>query len=496
MLTLLESNSSLAVGVVLLALALAARATARASQLRQDVGGATGLLLAHLALRGLGAVLPPAAPAALAKGVNVAWELALAFGAIRIGVSLALWAVRLRKRQTPKILRDVIDIGLYALVAVNILKGELAFDLTGLLATSAVLSLVLGLALQETLGNLFAGLSLQLERPFQVGDLVTIGPHTGVVVQVGWRSARVMTRGRKVVTLPNNLVAKEAVVNFTRGGEPIGLDHNLHLSYDVAPNEVKDAILDVLSQVPGVLPEPPAAVHCVAFEESAVRYQVRVFVADPDAIELVRDALFTRLWYRLRREGMEAPYPQRILNVRQGAEAGRPAAGARAGVDVAGLLHEVDLFAPFDAAALARLREGVVLRHFGRGETVLQEGEQGYTFYIVARGSVSVRAARSGAEVTRLERGQYFGEMSLLTGEPRSATVVAASDVLLLEMDRPLFAALFRAHPDLARQLSALLAHRRSQLRAVATAGGQVPDAVSEAHGILTRLRQIFTFGD
>lgn len=491
MLTFLESNFSLALGSLLVVVVTGLRAAVKEPGLRRDLGGALMLLVAHLVLRGLDALLPPTTLPTFEKLVTVAWMLALAWGVIRAGVGLALFFMRLRSRATPKILRDVIDVTLYALVAFPVLKAELAFDLTGVLATSAVVSVVLGLALQETLSNLFAGLSLQVEEPFEVGDLVTIGGHTGVVIQVGWRAMRIQTAGRKVVTLPNNLVAKEAVLNFTRGGQPIGLDHTVGLSYELPPNLVRDAVLEVLREIPGVLPDPEPTVRPVAFDELSVRYQVRFFVPDTDSIDPARDALFTRLWYRLQREGVDLPYPQRTVQVRQ-APAPTPTRLTRA--DIRAVLQEVDLFAPLSEAALEQLCAGVAVRHFGRGETVLREGEQGRTFYIVARGAVSVRAARSGAEVSRLERGQYFGEMSLLTGAPRSATVVASDDVELLEMDRSLFAALFQAHPDLARLLSAILAQRRSQLRAVATAGSAVAavDAAPEAHHIFARLRQIF----
>jgi len=132
----------------------------------------------------------------------------------------------------------------------------------------------------------------------------------------------------------------------------------------------------------------------------------------------------------------------------------------------------------------------MVPRRFGHGERIIEQGAPGQTFYVVASGTVSILTGR-GVEVTRLGRGQYFGEMSLLTGEPRSATVVAAEDAVLFELDRPTFAQLFDEQPALAGLLSEALAHRRGQLRAVAEAGGNVVE-VREANWILDRLRSIF----
>jgi CRP-like cAMP-binding protein len=136
-----------------------------------------------------------------------------------------------------------------------------------------------------------------------------------------------------------------------------------------------------------------------------------------------------------------------------------------------------------------RLRQEMVPRRFGKGEHIIEQGEKGNTFYLVGRGELSVRTG--GVEVSRLSRGNYFGEMSLLTGEPRTATVVALTDVVLLELGRPVFARLFEEHPELAPKLSGMLAHRRMQLEAAMTASGEtVP--ISEEIDILDRLKSIF----
>ena len=169
---------------------------------------------------------------------------------------------------------------LYGLAALPILQTQLNLDLSGLLATSAVLSVVIGLALQETLGNLFAGLSLQLERPYQVGDFIRIKDHTGRVVQIGWRATRILTTRRESITLPNSMVAKELVKNFSYGYEPMGIDIELGLSYEAPPNQVKAAVLDVMKEVPTLLQEPKPQCRTWAYGESSIRYQLRFWVAD------------------------------------------------------------------------------------------------------------------------------------------------------------------------------------------------------------------------
>lgn len=187
MLNFLEGHLPLLAGSILTVLLLGIQRTTRDPDLRDDLRGAVRMLLAFLVLRLVSRLLPEAStPEGLRKFVNVGWMLTFAYGVIRAAVAFTLKLARMRSPvSTPKILRDVIDFTLYALATVPILQSQLALDLAGLVASTAVLTVVIGLALQETLGNLFAGLSLQLDRPFEVGDFIRIGEHTGRVVQIG-----------------------------------------------------------------------------------------------------------------------------------------------------------------------------------------------------------------------------------------------------------------------------------------------------------------------
>ena len=489
LLPFLQSNLSLVVGALLLVLLFGVRSASDDKDFRRDLRGAFRFLSAFLILRvAAWAMETEAAPASLVQLARVGWMLTFTFGVIRACVALALKAVRLRSPvATPKILRDVVGFVLYGLASLPILQTQLNLDLRGLLATSAVLSVVIGLALQETLGNLFAGLSLQLERPYQVGDFIRIKEHTGRVVQIGWRATRIITTRREHITLPNSMVAKEIVKNFSFGYEPVAVDIELGLSYEAPPNQVKAAVLDVLTEVATVIREPAPQCRTWAYDASSIRYQIRYWVADFAQADSTMEEVYTRLWYRLRRENIEIPYPQNVVHLRN-EPAAKPEFSAETVME---LLRAVDLFTLLMPDELDRLRKELVARRFGKNERVIEEGEEGRTFYLVVSGEVSVRTQK-GQEVTRLGRGNYFGEMSLLTGEPRAATVVAVQDAVLLELDRPAFARMFVTHPGLARQLSALLAQRRTQLRAVAEAGGTSADPVPEAGRILGRLRQIF----
>jgi CRP-like cAMP-binding protein len=283
------------------------------------------------------------------------------------------------------------------------------------------------------------------------------------------------------------MVAKEVVRNFSYGYEPVAIDIYVSLTYDTPPNQVKMTVLDVLREIPTIVQEPAPMCRTWAYDESAIRYQIRYWVTDFGHADNAMEEVYTRLWYRLRREGIDMALPRRVVHMRGEATA-RPEFSSDTVLE---LLRAVDLFTLISEEELEQLRGKLVARRFGKNERIIQEGEEGHTFYLVASGEVSVRTGK-GQEVTRLKRGSYFGEMSLLTGEPRAATVMAVEDSVLLELGRPAFAHMFVSNPGLARQLSALLAQRRTQLRAVAEAGGAALDPMPEAGRILGRLRQIF----
>lgn len=478
----LSGNLALVLGALALILTFAIRRFARNEAFKRDLFGAVTLFAVYLVLRLSGHWLEPLVPTDWHPFLRVTWMLAFAFGAVRLVVALAL-AVRRRFRPGPsaKIQRDVVDFLLYVVCAIPILKTQLKIDVTTLLGTSAVVSLVLGFALQDTLGNLFAGISLQLERPFDVGDFIRVGPHEGRVVQIAWRSTRLETVRRELVTVPNSQVAKDHLVSFSGSGG-VAFELQIGAAYAAPPNLVKSEILETLRESPLVLDEPAPWVRVQSFDDNAVHYLVRVYLEDYASLPHARDEVLSRLWYRFARAGIEIPFPQRVVHLRQGEPA--PARVA------AELLGRLELFAPFSPPELEAIARAAVERRFGVGEAIVTEGREGSTFFVVVAGRVSVRLA-IGKEIAVLGRGQGFGEMSLLTGEPRAASVVALEDSTLLELDRQVFAQHFAEHPDRAAQLAELLEQRRGELDLATRAGGLGSAPAREAR-MLDRLREIF----
>jgi small-conductance mechanosensitive channel len=289
LLQLLQSHALLAACAGLVVSLVGLQALSSDTQFRKDLRGSATLFLAYLVLRTVDIYEGERLPDGLHKTLELAWMLALVFGFIRLTVALVLKVVRSRSRPAPKILRDVLDVTLYVVATLVVVQREFDLNLSSLLAGSAIISVVIGLALQETLGNLFAGLAIQLERPFQVGDTIAVGEQVfGRIVQIGWRATRVENKRREIISLPNTTFSKQGVRNFSRG-DSVGVDTFIGLSYETPPNRVKGIIRQTLAEVPLILAEPWAKVRVVAYEESHIKYRVRFYVADIRRASSVRD---------------------------------------------------------------------------------------------------------------------------------------------------------------------------------------------------------------
>ncbi|MDP2269865.1 MAG: mechanosensitive ion channel family protein [Archangium sp.] len=481
--TFLQGNLALVLGVIAFIGAFLTTRLTQDERFKADTIGAVRWLGLFIVLRLNTFWLEETLPDEWHEYPHTAWMLALAFGVARFCVSFALWLrSRFSSRVTAKIHRDVLDFVIYVVIAIPILKTQLKLDVTTMLGTSAVLSLVLGFALQDTLGNLFSGLSLQLESPFEVGDFIRVGEQEGRVVQIAWRSTRIETLLHEAITLPNSLIAKEKVTNYTRGGLPMAIDLEFGASYSAPPNFVKAEVMEALRESPLVLNDPAPWVGVSNFGESSITYKARIFLSDYAAVPHVTDEVMGRLWYRFGRTGIEIPFPQQVVHFRTEAK-------NKADPDLE-LLSNHPLFQPFPVEEAVGLSRSALERKFGVGEEIITEGRSGSSFYVVVSGKLSVRVGTPPKEIAVFERGAAFGEMSLLTGEPRTATVVAMEDCTLLELGREVFARHLEAHPERLAQLASMIEERKAGLAAafMANNAGKAP-VPGKA---LDRLREIF----
>src|SRR4051812_30802650 len=411
----------------------------------------------------------------LASFANLALAAAL-INALVFVVSNPLRVDRVPER-FPIILQDSIVIAL-VLLASTFLSRELV-------TTSAVSAVVIGFALQDTLGNAFAGLAIQSEKPFHVGQWVRVGDHhEGRVSEVTWRATKLRTKAGNFVILPNNVVAKEAIVNNSEPAPAMRLEVEVGASYLVPPNQVKAAMMEALRHCSRVMPAPSPEVLLVSFDASAINYRARFWIADFAGDEVARDEVRTAIYYSFQRHNIEIPWPLQVQYEREWVE---PDVSKKVEEEER-LLADVDLFASLPPEMRNQIALAAPMAVYGSGETIVRQGEEGQSMFIVLSGEVRVVLEPNRDEVARIQRGGYFGEMSLLTGEPRSATVVAAGDVVVVEIGAELFRRLGAVHPESIEKIGMAALVRRAGLNQMKSASSET--VTVETTTLITRMKK------
>jgi small-conductance mechanosensitive channel/CRP-like cAMP-binding protein len=434
--------------------------------------------------------------------VGTAVRAAALFLGISIGLKLLdlLLVDRLmrwrNKPPVPLVLRDLSRLGLALLTLVLIVRGFFPqVNLNVFAVSSLVVGYIVGNATQDTLGNLFAGLALNAERPFHIGDWVTVGGHTGVLVDTTWRATRLRTKTDDYIVIPNSAIARESIINYSHPTRTHGCLLQVGVSYDTPPNKARAVILEVLGEAPGVSKERAPLVWLVSYGDFSVNFTIKFFLDDFAGLETIQSGIMDRIWYAFKREGISIPYP--IRDMRQRDAVADERAQHAAGQDtIRQMLAGVELFRSLSAEEMERLANSAKLHLYAAGENLCRQGEAGESFYIIREGQVAVLVSgANGQQVTaaHLGRGAFFGEMSLLTGEPRSGTVTAETDVEVLRVSKQDFAGLLKANADLALKLAVVL-QQRAEHRRTAMATPMTREAVPEAHSILA-LRIMAFFG-
>lgn len=403
-------------------------------------------------------------------------------------VDLIVFDGLMRRRgrvQAPQLLREIASIVLYFIFFGWASTAIFNVSIAGFLATGSVLAVVLGFALQDSLGNLFAGIALHLEDSFDTGDVIKSGEYLGIVEEIRWRGTRLRTFNNNVVILPNSIIARERIEVFPRDNLnarviSVGVD------YHVPPATVISVLTQAASHVEGVAHEIPCVARVGEFGESAVRYEIKYFTREYARRDTIDADIRKAVWYALRRNGMTIPYPIRSVSRYQ-----PPQGFAEPTLDnLEERLRQIDILSPLSDEARSAIATASRVHHYSRGETILRFSAAGDSMFVVHEGTVSVRvpdvATGTRQEVAQLGAGSVFGEMALLTGEARTADVVAATDVVAVEIAKAALRPILIENPGLAAAISAKVAERRDRL------GARRAAAADEQKSILDRIRDYF----
>jgi len=405
---------------------------------------------------------------------------------LELPAQLGLW------RGPSKILSDLLLLVIAAAFTVVLIQQRAQINLVGLVTTSAVLTAVIGLAAQETLKDLFAGITLQLDPPFREGDWIDLGEVRGIVTQLTLMNTHLSAMDGAQVVLSNSTVAQQNLRRF-RSGTPVGCRFSLGLDYALPPSEALALLRRVLCLHPAVLDQPAPKVWVGGYDASAIRYEVMVFQAelgDRAHFDLTSD-LLEQVWYALERIGQSVPFPVMELRRRDRLRDQHVLDRSRGGSSKrAEWLSRNPLLAELNLQERLRLAELTRCLRFAAGEVVVREGDPGDALYQVISGSVEVlKSSPAGppTSIAKLGPEAVFGEMTLCVDEPRNASVRALEPTTLLEVERRDLLPLIESDPSLLGRIAALVSARRSELQ-------QLADAESSRLGdtLLKRMQQLF----
>jgi small-conductance mechanosensitive channel len=366
------------------------------------------------------------------------------------------------RSRVPKLLIDLARLFLILLGTAFVLATVWNADLAGLVTALGVSSIVIGLALQDTLGSVMSGIALLFERPFTVGDWLEVGGVVGQVIDINWRAVRLLTLEQEMVVIPHKLISSEVIRNFTKP-TPIHAERiQIGFSYNDPPNLARQVLKSTALETKGILLEPEPEVFTLAYDDSAVTYEVKFFIRDYGDIEQIRERFMTRVWYAAKRNNLSIPFPIRTVYNFHGPTSQQNGIAKKFSES----LQAIPSYVPINREenTMASTASGIALQHFAAGEKVIRQGQVGHELYIIVAGQAQMSTRHeSGAELDllSLRSGEFFGEMSLFSGEPSVVTIAASNDLEVMKISATVVNQMIDRQPSFAREIGQILEIRR-----------------------------------
>lgn len=387
------------------------------------------------------------------------------------------------------LLKTVLSVIIYIVAFFIIFQSQYpTVQLAPLFTGSAILGIVVGLALQDTLGNLFAGIALQADQPFQVGDVILIGTRgSGVVEAVSWRGVKIRTFQNKLLIISNAVLGKESIEVAPRENLNARLVE-FSTVYSNSPAKTAKIVREAIREAKNVSLKIRPIVRIRRLGESGIDWEIKYWLDDytkfNDTDALVRE----RVWYAFQRENIDFSFPTRTVHI-----ASQPEVSADDILnDTARQLESIPIFAPLSPEELEKLARASTSRVFTSGETIVRRGQEGNSMFVIISGSVKVQIPDESRQrtINNLKANDFFGEMSLLTGQPRTANVVAEEETEVLQIRKTAIKPLFEANPDLMKAICEIVEERRKLLSS--SHEDVILPTAETGEGVLNSIRRFF----
>ncbi|MBB4169734.1 mechanosensitive ion channel family protein [Rhizobium sp. BK538] len=390
---------------------------------------------------------------ALLVSAKILWWVHLSWAVIGF---VRIYIVLDHRPREARLIQDLIVAVVYLGVLLSILAFVFGVPIGTLMATSGVIAIILGLALQNTLGDVFSGIALTLGRPYVIGDWIELSDGTeGRVMASNWRSTYLLTGAHNVVVLPNSVLAKLGLTNVSQPDE----NHQITLRVRVAPTRMPRTIMEVMRTVLDssnmIVKQPRPNVVLVGIDASAVTAELQFRVTSPAQRGEARSEVIDLVYRHCRANGLQLATPLESsvfagCNARLEVQPTAPTA--------LGLIEAIPIFSVLSSDERVALATSATRRILAPGTEIVREGKALATLMIVQAGIVAMK--KDNDEIARLAPGDFFGEQGSLAGMEENHTLEAVTRVIVYEIDKDAFAALLRDRPELAEDLAANLAHR------------------------------------
>ncbi|MCD4785439.1 MAG: mechanosensitive ion channel [Candidatus Eremiobacteraeota bacterium] len=375
-----------------------------------------------------------------------------------IFVLLNIYYPRVRGFKVPQIVSNITRTVYFLGIVLFILSVILGVNIRQpFLTGSAIITAVIGLALQDTLGNLFAGLTLNISKPFDIGHWIKVGNIEGSVIRIEWRAITIKSREEDYVTIPNSELSKVDFFNFSAPTTVHGVYVKVGVRYKYPPENIKRFLIESALMSDGVIKEIIPQVFLEKYNDFSVDYRMRFYVREYSLVPRIRAEVMEKIWYVFQRNDVEIPFPIRDVYMKES----KPRLAKQ---EMFNILRTIDFLQELGEEALWDIVERLKIQLYSDGELIIRQGNTGDTFYILQSGDVKVMAKNEEGHLflsKDLSSGNFFGEISVLTGEPRSASIKAITPVQLLMLNKDDFKIILSKYPELAEKISDKIAYRQ-----------------------------------